>query len=198
VPQDVRQRLRLPAKYAMATLAPEVRDTYNEELYQGVTRYLAAFPAIHTAGVGPLLAGPPHSGTSWAAAALANEIVLRSQANRFADIQVSWLSCFWVLRLIQDARDLSRTDTYVGLRDAMLKNDLVVVDDLLAAAEVPGGVPFIHTVFAYRYDHNLPTITTVTTSASSPFPEIAKVYGRNFRDRLVETTDAYLVRVRPA
>jgi DNA replication protein DnaC len=187
--QEIRERLRLPAKYALASLAPEVLDTYNPVYRATVTAYLSAWPSYRARGLGPLLVGGMRTGASYIAAALANEIVTRSMAKRYADLNVSWLSCFWVLRLIQDARDLSRQDTYPALRDAMYKHDLLVVDDLLAAEHVPGGVPFMHTVYARRYDQNLPTVTTLTVPDGKNWQrEVTRVYGHNFLDRLQLST----------
>jgi DNA replication protein DnaC len=193
-PQKVRSRLRLPSKYALATLAPVLADTYNPVFYQVARKYLANWPAYSSKGQGPIFVGPARSGSSYVAAALSNEIASRSQAKSLADIQMSWLSCFWILRMIQDARDLGRQEMYTSLRDSMLKSDLVVVDDLLAAKEVQGGVGFIHTVYAYRYDHNLPIITTITTENNGYWQEVEAIYGKSFVQRLRMTSEGFIAR----
>jgi DNA replication protein DnaC len=193
-PQRVRSRLRLPLKYALATLAPVLAETYNTVFYQTARKYLTNWPTYSAKGLGPLFVGPARSGTSYVAAALSNEIASRSQVKSLADIQMSWLSCFWILRMIQDARDLGRQEMYTSLRDSMLKNDLVVVDDLLAAKEVTGGVQFIHTVYAYRYDHNLPVITTITTENNGFWQEVEAIYGKSFVQRLRMTTEGFVGR----
>src|SRR3954467_15997804 len=194
-PQEIRSRLRLPSKYALATLAPQLAKTFPAIHYQIARKYLTNWPAYRGKGMGPLFVGPARSGTSWVAAALSNEIALRSQIKSLADIQMSWLSCFWILRIIIDARVMGRHVQYPSLRDCMLKKDLVVVDDLLAAKELEGGVSFTHPVYAYRYDHNLPIITTVTTENENFMKEIETIYGKSFVQRLRMTTEAFVARV---
>jgi DNA replication protein DnaC len=141
-PQHIRERLRFPARYAMATLAAEVADTYPPNLYNGARDYLVNWPTFYQRGMGPIFAGRAGSGTSWTAAALANEIVLRSQGVK--DITASWLSTSWMLKIILDYRDLKHSEGYNNLRNNMMKHELIVVDDLLAAGHVEGGGPFLH------------------------------------------------------
>lgn len=189
--QAIRERLHLPARYALATLAPEVKDTYPAGLYDTALEYLRHWPRYSQRGMGPVFVGPTGCGTSWTAAATANEIVARSEGLR--DVSCSWLSTFWMLRLMLDHRDGKNFETYQALRTNMLRHQLVVVDDLLGAQNVEGGVGFIHSIYAARYDAGLPTITTITTEATDPWRQVHNVFGRTFTDRLRATSSGLTI-----
>lgn len=193
-PQSIRERLRLPARYALATLSPELKDTYSTGLYDTAYEYLRRWPSYLQRGMGPVFVGPTGCGTSWTAAALANEIVTHC-GNGSLDVTCSWLSTFWMLRLILDHKDTKNFDAYSTLRNNMLHHKLVVVDDLLGAKSVDGGIPFMHMIYATRYDAGLPTITTISTESSDVWRDIQNIYGRNFVERLRATSTGLFVQV---
>lgn len=184
-PQELRERLRFPERYRYECLHPSRAEEYNLEYREAALTYLKQFASHHRFGYGPLFAGPARTGTSRIAAALANEIILRYGPPR-ADLSAAWLSGFWMLRMILDAKDLGQKEYYSTLRNQMFQISLVVVDDLLSAVEHPGGRALIQTVYAYRWDHQLPTITTVTTpeAGADVGKLIEKAYGKTFKERL--------------
>lgn len=192
-PQSIRERLHLPARYALATLSPDVKDTYPKGLYDTALEYLRHWPRYSQRGMGPVFIGPTGVGTSWTAAAVANEIVTRSDGRQ--DVSCSWLSTFWMLRLMLDHRDGKNFDTYQALRNNVMRHQLVVIDDLLGAQNLEAGVPFIHSVYAARYDAGLPTITTITTDASDALRQVQNVFGRTFAQRLQATSSGLWVQV---
>ncbi len=188
-PQKIRAKLKIPARYTMATLASAVEDTYRPSYYNGALEFLKNWPAYQDRGMGPIFVGKAGMGTSWVAAALANEITMRSEGVQ--DITVNWLSGFWMLQVILDHREW-KSEGYHTLRNAMFKNDLIIVDDLLSAEHIPGGVAFMHTVYASRYDNGLSTITTITSSTSDYMGEVKRVYGKNFVERLQATSNGLI------
>jgi DNA replication protein DnaC len=194
-PQEVRERIRLPKKYQLYTLHQDVKEEYPEVFYSAAVDYVKNFASYAKQGVGPVFAGSVRSGTSRIAAATMNQLVTRFVGQ--SDVTATWLSGFWVLRMIMDARHFNRSDQYTTLRSQVLTSSIVVVDDLIAGSEIEGGRNFIETVYAYRDDHCLPTITTI------PLPDakadvgrvIEKAYGKKFRERLSLSAKGLFARV---
>lgn len=123
-----------------------------------------------------------------------NEIVLRSVGRK--DITGSWLSGFYVLRMILDAKAMGHKEQYQSMRNAVLGAETLVVDDLLSAARTVEGKIFLETVYAHRADHGLPTITTVTIpdSKAEVTKLVEKAFGKVFSQRLTAQTRNYRVK----
>jgi DNA replication protein DnaC len=194
-PQVLREKLRLPKKYQNSCLHTDVASEYNEVYRERAVEYVKAFSKEGARGRGIVFAGPPRLGSSSAAAALMNEIMMRNLGK--ADMTASWLSCFYILRMIMDAKSLNRYDMYTSMRNAAFQDDVLVVDNLLAASNVDGGLNFMRTVYSYREDHCLPTITTVTTPEAGMEigPLIEKVFGKEFTERLKYNTIGFVSKV---
>jgi DNA replication protein DnaC len=179
--------LQLPARYALATLSPNLKDTYPASLYDVAWAYLRQWPVYSQRGMGPVFVGPTGVGTSWTAAALVNEITMRSDG--IQDVNCFWLSTFWKLRLMLESRDAKSYETYLTQRSNAFRHQLVVVDELLGAKYVEGGVAWIHALYNARYDAGLPTITTITTDNLDQFwRQVQNVFGKTFTDRLQATS----------
>ncbi len=194
-PQDVRERLRFPAKHQFTCLHKDREQEFNPDFRATALTYLKSFDNAGSRGAGIMFAGPRRTGASSVASALTNEIVLRNMTRR--DMTAVWLSCFYVLRMALDAKDLRLTESYSKMRKDFWKADLLVVDDLTASVDLPGGKSFVEGVYAYRDDHNLPTITTVTLpeAGTNLGDFLNKTIGKTFADRLRESCKGYVTKL---
>jgi DNA replication protein DnaC len=187
--QEIRERLRLPKKFELATLHADVARLYNADLYAMAKEYLRNWPNFAATGKGPVFIGPNAAGKGRVAAGLVNEIITRSTGKQ--DMNAAWLTDWRTLSIL-DAKDL-RSDHYTGLRDVIWKTKLLVVEDLLAFRDNLFAMQFLRIVYSYRYDQNLPTITTVT-SGNGAWREIEAVFGITFTDRLRETSSGLVAK----
>lgn len=185
-PQEIRERVRLPRKYHYDCLHKDRAEEYATSYRDLAIRYVKGFPHYAHFGLGPVFAGPARTGTSKIAAAVSHEILMRYGSA--ADMTIGWLSGFWTLRMILDAKTLGSKESYVTLRNQMFNHALLVVDDLLSAVDTEGGRNFVETVYAFRADHGLPTVTTITTPEAGSDIEalVQKAYGKGFASRLLE------------
>jgi DNA replication protein DnaC len=194
-PQEIRERLRFPAKHQFTCLHKDREDELHPEFRQAALTYLKSFEVAGSRGTGILLAGPRRVGASTAASSLANEIILRHVSRK--DMTAVWLSCFYVLRMALDAKDFRHSEAYSKMRKDFMKSDILVVDDLAASVDIIGGKSFVESVYSYRDDHNLPTITTVTLpEAGTDLGDfLSKTIGKTFTDRLRENCRGYVVKL---
>jgi hypothetical protein len=194
-PAWVRDKVVLPRKLQYATFARELSYHYVPEIYETGRRYVSSqkWPFAKAHGHGPVLIGPPGTSKTWAAAAMLNEITLRYSEHY--DISTAWISTFWTLPLILDARHFKNEDKFYYLRNKAHDAEIIVVDDLLAAGDVEGGRNFIWSLYEYRNQHQKPTITTVTSKAKDQddvWRSIEKIFGKFFAVKLKETSAEHI------
>lgn len=181
-PRWVREKVVLPRKLAPATLARDVEDGYLDSVLPLARTYVSSFPHYRAYGMGPVIVGRSGAGKTWTAAALLNEITLRYAG--VYDLSTAWISTFYSIPQLLDARSTGESEKYFFLRNRFHQADLVVVDNLLAAAKVEGGKQAIWSLYDYRDQHQLPTITTIDVTYSDQ----AKVW-----DRIEKSFGRYLV-----
>lgn len=194
-PQAVREKNRFPRKYQLDCLHKDRSNEHAATFHEVGLKYVKGYADYSRFGRGPILIGPARADASKTAAAIANEILMR-YGNR-ADMTAGWLSGFWMLRMILDAKQMNRSETYTTLRNQMFNHSVLVVDDLLSAVECDGGKSFMETVYAFRYDHRLPTITTLSTpeAGCDTGPLIDRAFGKKFRERLSLTTTDLVAKI---
>lgn len=158
-PAEVRDRLMLPSRYAYATLHEEVAEPYKKGVLTVCRKYVEQFGDASFYGKWLTLAGTSGAGKTWGAAAVVNEIVMRFAADRQFDVY--WLPVAWELPKLFDFRTFQQREEYGQMRRRIMGCDLLVVDDLLHAAEYSMVKEFLFGVYDYRHQHRKPILTTM-------------------------------------
>lgn len=160
----VRDRVNLPPRYAEAILHPDVGDRYKPLLLQTAQDYVRAFQPY---GESPwlTLVGQSGTGKTHTAAAVANEIV----ANYTHGIQftVCWLPVSWALGRLFNHRTFGQKEEFYALENKIMRSNLLVVDDLSHAAQFPMAKEYLWGVYDYRYQHQLPIVTTANAAVTA-------------------------------
>ena len=152
----------------------------NEKLLQAITRYVDHWPTMQSESIGLLIHGSPGIGKSFAAFALANELIMRYET---VAIAVSSIGLLNRLR-----------DTY-GYKGAAAENiikrlenaSLLVLDDLGAEQKTEWATTALYEIIDSRYRGGKPMVVTTNLSLEQLQAKLSAGDGvsRTY-DRLVE------------
>lgn len=158
-PEWVRNYATVTERYKYACLAKELEDYYPTEVREKLVEYVKNWPEIRQLGQDMVIAGNvPHVRRVWTAAAVMNEIIMRFGPRM--NLTTSWLSVRSGLSWLLDAKD-RRAEEYVAFRNRALHAKLLLVDNPLLARRGTDGGWFIQALYEHRFEHRLPTISTL-------------------------------------
>lgn len=156
---EIVERLRLPEAYQHATLQKGGEERYRKGLLTAARNYVMEFDRVEADGAWLTLAGTSGVGKSHGAAAIANEIATLHVPHRQFDIY--WLATSWELPKLFDFRTFGMKEEYWRMRNRIMDCNLLIVDDLLHAADYSMHKEFIFGVYDYRFQRKKMVVTTL-------------------------------------
>jgi hypothetical protein len=187
---DVVDRLRLPEAYQHATLQKGGEERYRKGLLAACRGYVMEFDRVEAGGLWLTLAGTSGLGKSHGAAAVANEITTLHVPHRKFDIY--WLATSWELPKLFDYRTFGMQEEYWRMRNRIMNCELLVVDDLLHAADYSMHKEFIFGVYDYRFQRRKMVITTLNGAIRpDDWSAVEAAFNGPFARRLAEKSTGF-------
>lgn len=151
------------------------RTRGNEKIYNIARKYSGEFQKMKSENVGLLLHGNPGNGKTYAAVAIANELLNRSVP----------VVCVSINALLDRIKESYSKWGQEG-EDTILRNlanaDLVIIDDLGTEQRTEWSVSRVYSIIDSRYRNNLPLIITTNFTLA----DLKKRYGDRTHDRILE------------
>jgi len=151
------------------------RSRGNEKIFNISRKYADNFQKMKTENVGLLFYGNPGNGKTYAAVAIANDLLERS-------IPVVCVSINSLLDRIKESYSKWGQEG----EDAILRNlanaDLVIIDDLGTEQKTEWSISRVYSIIDSRYRNLLPLIITTNFTIA----DLKKRYGDRTHDRILE------------
>lgn len=187
-PQWVIDRLALPQRYAHASLAKQMREYFNPDLYATCEAYVMEWTGALKYGEGAVFAGTSGGGKTFAAAAVANEIT--RVYGQVRHIQIVWFPVASKLQELLRFERFGMKEEYFNFRKRLLNADLVIVDDLTHAANRGPTKDLLFELYDERYQRQAPIVTTGNFES---IESLEKVFDSAFARRLSDTSAHFSV-----
>jgi hypothetical protein len=175
-PAWVKQFTTLPRGTEAATLAKELSNAFPKSVRDVLVRYVKEWPRVLEFGHHLVLIGPRATWKrrQWAAAATANEIIMRYAPR--SDVTQQFLSVPLLRGLLPYKKN--RFDHYAAFRSKILGAKLLVVEDPLNLQADSEERWFMDDLYQIRANNKLPTITTFAqASKDEGFEHVRRILG---------------------
>jgi DNA replication protein DnaC len=147
---------RVPAKYALATLAEGQRDRYNREAFDTLRMFLKEYQRGHK---GLLVMGPAGVGKTWLVAAFVRELIFGH------GVPVLFRDFF---QLLSELRSGYSNDTPESmLIDPLVHVEVLVIDELGKGRNTPWEQNILDVIISRRYNNQKTTLFTSNYTDSS-------------------------------
>lgn len=181
MPPWVRMCEIVPRAFQNACFAPTPQ--WSAELLGLCLQYWGNWPEHRDKGEGITLLGASGSGKSYAAAALANEIL--HAWGREQHVNIEWVSVPWAISELLDMKHFHMKEEFLSKKWWWYKADLLILDDIF---QIPAGNSFnvtaeIIAIYHYRMENLLPTVITGNTDGD-PWRVFEGVFNAPFARRV--------------
>lgn len=189
-PEWVRRWSDVPERSKLACLAAELEPALDPKVRSRLVEYVKVWPEMLRTGQSVVIAGHGSPrGREWCAAGLVNEIV-RNYATTSA------MSAAWTtprqLQLILDGRQ-SNPEFFNQIKAKLCTAKLLMFANPMSIPERWEHRWFLEHVYDHRYNHRLPTVTTLGVDLTEGWKPARTVLGHFITDTLETTSHGWLI-----
>ena len=168
-------------RFHHSTLANWDDDLGSPKLKKTVTRYVASWPEMKSSNVGLLIHGDPGLGKTYAAFAVANELIQRHQAVVIA------VNAIGLLSRIKETYSRYGQEAEIDIIRTLENAGLLIIDDLGAEQKTDWAAAMLYQIIDSRYRGGKPLFITTNLTLDQLREKLTTTDGVNRTyDRIVE------------